>query len=628
MRPVVALLGLCAALVLPGCSGSEDAPATSGAPATGASSTAATLVTFPAGGLTADERSEFYHLAEGSEIFPVHWFFALESETGNGMFADRLERFGLIPDPASPANPYGLPVGLTAAETRDLRFAGVEMLGVTCAACHVSEMVHEGRRIRLDGAGAHSDIAVFYLALGQAVERTVASPERALQFLHRLRQRAPSELLAAEEAGRAAAATRAVPPPGTAVSAFDRALHEGASRLLERDASRPAIDLAADHALKPGASADTAGREIRSRLAEGVTTDLVAAHAPTQPATGSPLATAVAAESLGASVHAYMRDAVLTMRLLKARLAFLHQMSARLHVKTTMPGFGRLDAFGGFRLVLFNEDPIPAPVGYPHLWTLERAEWIHWDANTTSVLERNIGQSLGVGAVLDRRTLSSSVNIANLDRLERLATKTRPPSYADLIGPIDDAKATRGEAIFKTQCARCHATSGVDEVLPPPDDVGTDDNRLRSVAEPVAGKQLSAALADMLGRVKTRAYADGGYTPAQQQAFERDRPSQWRTTGRYVASPLIGIWATAPYLHNNSVPTLADLLQPPLERPATFYAGSKEFDAERVGYRSDERPGLFLFDTRLPGNGNGGHTFGTTLSPAERADLLEYLKRF
>ena len=108
----------------------------------------------------------------------------------------------------------------------------------------------------------------------------------------------------------------------------------------------------------------------------------------------------------------------------------------------------------------------------------------------------------------------------------------------------------------------------------------------------------------------------------------------FRKTDGYANLPLDGLWLRAPYLHNGSVPTLADLLRPPAERPRTFVRGLDLLDAEKGGFaappcdpaRPPERG--FCFDTGLPGNGNGGHAYGTGLPPAERADLLAYLLTF
>ncbi|MEQ1531557.1 MAG: di-heme-cytochrome C peroxidase, partial [Methylococcales bacterium] len=94
----------------------------------------------------------------------------------------------------------------------------------------------------------------------------------------------------------------------------------------------------------------------------------------------------------------------------------------------------------------------------------------------------------------------------------------------------------------------------------------------------------------------------------------------------YRARPLDGIWASAPYLHNGSVPSLYELLLPPAERSQVFYVGNREFDPDAIGFKSRPSRNGFRFDTRLPGNLNSGHTYGTELSDAQRLDLLEFLK--
>ena len=98
----------------------------------------------------------------------------------------------------------------------------------------------------------------------------------------------------------------------------------------------------------------------------------------------------------------------------------------------------------------------------------------------------------------------------------------------------------------------------------------------------------------------------------------------------YKARPLNGAWATAPYLHNGSVPTLHDLLLPPDRRPKSFHVGSREFDPIKVGLKEEDKG--FLYKTHddkgnpIPGNSNEGHEAGTTLSDDDRWALVEYLK--
>jgi hypothetical protein len=104
----------------------------------------------------------------------------------------------------------------------------------------------------------------------------------------------------------------------------------------------------------------------------------------------------------------------------------------------------------------------------------------------------------------------------------------------------------------------------------------------------------------------------------------------------YLSPPLDGIWLRAPYLHNGSVPTLRDLLNPPEQRPVTFHRGYDVFDPVKVGFKEPEpkpigphgelRDRYFLHDTRVRAEGNGGHLWGTQLSDDDKAKLLEYLK--
>ncbi|WP_066963189.1 di-heme-cytochrome C peroxidase [Microbulbifer sp. Q7] len=103
----------------------------------------------------------------------------------------------------------------------------------------------------------------------------------------------------------------------------------------------------------------------------------------------------------------------------------------------------------------------------------------------------------------------------------------------------------------------------------------------------------------------------------------------------YKARPLHGVWATPPFLHNGSVPTIYDLLSPLEARPMQFAVGHREYNPQKLGYVTDNRPGTFTFDTTQTGNSNAGHLFtdanvagriGRRLREGERMALLEYLK--
>lgn len=188
----------------------------------------------------------------------------------------------------------------------------------------------------------------------------------------------------------------------------------------------------------------------------------------------------------------------------------------------------------------------------------------------------------------------------------------RPQAFP---GPRDMAAATRGAAIYERGCAACHGSfawnAGTPRLASFPDwigDVGTDPLRAQALDEGLAGA------------IRTSAY--------------RAAISVRRGEG-YAAPPLAGLWASAPYLHNGSVPSLAALLDPSL-RPTRFMVGGHALDWETVGIRltaEGRYPAGYVpfavpqrVDTRAPGLGNRGHTFGSELSAAERAALLEFLK--
>jgi hypothetical protein len=108
------------------------------------------------------------------------------------------------------------------------------------------------------------------------------------------------------------------------------------------------------------------------------------------------------------------------------------------------------------------------------------------------------------------------------------------------------------------------------------------------------------------------------------------RPGSAGTAAAYESRVLSGIWATAPYLHNGSVPNLWELLKPPKQRMSSFMVGSRVFDPKNVGFATDKSPfknANFVTDpNNSNGNGNGGHEYGTSLSEDERWAIVEYLK--
>lgn len=265
-------------------------------------------------------------------------------------------------------------------------------------------------------------------------------------------------------------------------------------------------------------------------------------------------------------------------------------------------GRGRIDPFNPVKFGIL-ERPIDDTIGnadHAPVWNMgPRARGkkaMHWDGLASGDL-REVVLSSALGA----STMPKEIPVEALGRIESYIEKLDAPRYPF---SIDQALANKGKALFDKDCARCHAADGaLMGTVIPLSEVGTDRHRLDMWREPDAN-------------------AYNGYAKKYPWGF-----SHFRNTGGYTAVPLDGIWMRAPYLHNGSVPSLVDLLEE--RRPPVFYRGSDLFDPTRVGFVSEEgnpARGPFKYDVSLPGNGNGGHLFGTRLSSAEKGQLVEYLK--
>jgi hypothetical protein len=307
----------------------------------------------------------------------------------------------------------------------------------------------------------------------------------------------------------------------------------------------------------------------------------------------------------------YMRERLLTLR---DRLEFIKQQPEW--------GPGRVDTFNPLK-VYFNFPPeqlspqeIIGTTDFPSIWNQGQRESLkmnlHWDGNNVSLEERNRSAAMGTGITPptgDRRSLQ---------RVADWLRKLDAPPYPF---KIDKNLAGQGAPIYKNYCAGCHGADGKDfrgefvgKVVPIAQ-IATDTRRLDSYTYDVAVNQ----------NLIFAGYGD-------------ERFSHFRKTFGYANSPLDGLWLRSPYLHNGSVPTLRDLLEPSDKRPKTFYRGYDVYDQKKVGFVADvaaeQGKKYFLYDTdeiKQPGNSNKGHEgkgYGTELTPAEKDALVEYLKTF
>jgi hypothetical protein len=184
--------------------------------------------------------------------------------------------------------------------------------------------------------------------------------------------------------------------------------------------------------------------------------------------------------------------------------------------------------------------------------------------------------------------------------------------------PIDQKLAARGEIVFKDTCTRCHGTYGAKWTYPnrivPLKEIGTDPRRYEGISRRFGEYYNKSWFA-----VDSKALASDGYQ----------------------APPLDGVWATAPYLHNGSVPTVYHLLNSktrPKLYTRTYSTEREAYDEKKLGWKVqtlDRAPDpkatkpvelRRIYDTSLPGRGNGGHTYGDRLTEEERLAVIEYLK--
>jgi hypothetical protein len=211
--------------------------------------------------------------------------------------------------------------------------------------------------------------------------------------------------------------------------------------------------------------------------------------------------------------------------------------------------------------------------------------------------------------------------------LEQMAVRQSAPIVADTLrlAPLRDTASMRQLADGRAKLAAIH--DGIEQTL-----AQIDPSRL----------PLGAALSYLGTMIRDKAYADARYTPERQAELDGfgaiDLP---QVVDAYKSKPLAGIWATPPFLHNGSVPTIYQLLSPVAERDTTFQVGSREYDPVHLGLAKVK--GFWTYDTRRSGNHNTGHEFsrdykpelghnqkpgviGPLLTKDERMAIIEHLK--
>jgi cytochrome c5 len=349
----------------------------------------------------------------------------------------------------------------------------------------------------------------------------------------------------------------------------------------------------------------------------------------------------------------------------------IHELEKRYAINATdvAYGHGRLDAFGQiFNAVAVEALHIPenkrspnAPTSFPVLWDASHLDVVQWNASAPNMepgpLAQNATTALavyGVVAVLGHdKTYTSSIKVENLGYIQRKFYKLTSPQWPqDLAGKLDKTLMVRGEKIYQQQCVQCHSLVDstdpkrqLSAVLVAANEVGTDalmvnnfsDGKVKTgelEGKPFAlwfgdkfkaeAKRLDVVMHVTLGALARHPW-DSLSSVIEEFALNKTSHADVDTK-YYKARPLNGVWASAPYLHNGSVPTVYDLLLPAAQRPMQFFVGNRELDRAKVGNQTLESDASSLFDTSLLGNSNVGHEYGTQLNESDRMALLEYIK--
>jgi cytochrome c553 len=568
-------------------------------------------------------RDDFYGRDQGSRMIPLAWLQNLKQSNGQPFLADNLARYGYLPNPA---NNTGLPVGFTASGA-----SGVQIVGMTCSACHTRQITANGAAYRIDGGPAIVDFGSFLTDLDTSVGQVLASDAIFNPFAAAVLGSAtpdPDDVATLRQNIDAwylrfhTLITRALPTPGWGPARLD-AVGMIYNRLTGLDLGPPPSFLIADNIEKADApvrypfiwNAPVQDRTQWTGFADNGSDVLALARN--------------LGEVFGVfGVFEPKQDGLL--------INFLNNNSANFdglgnletlvrqigppkwpwQIDATLAAqgaaiFARSQADGG---CVGCHGITPGKVRFPAMQTWATPiEDVGTDTRAHDVLAWS-GKKTGVlkGAFIPFATkpLNETDQAFNI-----LATS--------VIGSIAEQALRGGEA--QTTAAMV-ATAVNTQIQDAPN------------ASPLSIPRLPPALRDLQGAFHApSAPASTAQNPLPELRIQGAMVPNLSAPaaplppkGAYEARVLQGIWATAPYLHNGSVPTLAELLKPAAERAKQFKVGPA-YDTVNVGLAPEQTQfDSFVTTTDCSGLNSGnsrcGHEFGTQLPDAEKKALLEYLK--
>ncbi len=621
-------------------------------------------------GWSASDSLWFYNTTQGSNLLPYSFFLVLEQPDSSALFRnnENIDRYGYLPQRPTTSNPDGLPVGMVQDE-----YQGKAFMGFTCAACHTTQINYQGTGIRIDGGPANSDMEIFMMDLAEALHVTLEDSEKRDRFVANvLRQGQYKEtnevVMDLKKYTQRIKTYTVINIPRDTKRPLTR---YGYARL---DAFGRIYNRVLEHIMS--------AQQLRELLTEILTPEELIEI---MPDVESVLSSANR-DHIIERIQAYLtgkqiirlRNKIYNPADAPVSYPFLWDIPQHDYVQWN----GRVDNSG--------LGPIARNAGQM-IGVFGTLDWQEGDGFTLSSVIG--GQGFG-SKHIDFR---SSIDIRNLRRVERHLRKLTSPQWPEHVLPkIDKARMAKGAKLFSQYCASCHGH--IDRIDPDRrvvakmidvSFVGTDskmaDNGIEYIGYSgiLRNQYVGASTGNLL--LQREAPVVALLTSATRNVVTTPDPDKWFVRrwfersldiaytfldnevqsslkhGNYVpdttdnpfasvlaykARPLNGIWATAPYLHNGSIPTLYDLLLPkrrpddPVEgeyRPDEFMVGSREFDPVKVGLKSTGYNG-FLFRTHIWGNNNGGHEFASgrmpqpdgmflpALTGEQRLDLVEYLK--
>ncbi|MBO6555107.1 MAG: hypothetical protein JJ957_01300 [Pseudomonadales bacterium] len=597
---------------------------------------------------------EFHFKTQGSRTLniPSSWFMALE-EPSDGVFSflfsggakfssgAYLSRFGFVPQEASEENPLGLPIGF--ATTHYQNVIGIKnaqtAIGFTCAACHTGQLIHEGERYLIQGGPAHVDLGQLTLAIEAALGQTALSSK--LPVLNGKFLRFAKGVLGTEYTDEGIAKlntdlTNVINELKKEPNGID--VVEGYSRLdaLNRIGNQVfALDTGRfENYVNISAPVNYPHIWTSSWFSwvqyDGSIMQPLIRNA------GEAMGTAALTNYSAPINEGRFANAVPMMNLhwLESALAGPEQpldtkSFSGLHSPAWPEAFGDIDE----QLAAAGAELYDKHCQACHLPALTKAVergndpnsefWSHFApiawydgdtrrTTTESLLNVKIvhqdymGTDPGQSNVLALRTINTAASNLN----------NTPAMGIDIDVCVDQASLLNPK---KSQLEQARITDN--PFLPYPYALGA---------------VVQLGIDQWFDRQRA--------SEAERLAITTDRPNCLQAGAGYKARPLNGVWATAPFLHNGSVPSLRHLLGNPDKRPTKFLLGDPTFDTKNVGVAVGAVPntdhnyttdGLFILDTSIAGNSNAGHEFrdekvkgriGPALSDDEVSAIIEFLK--